>query len=54
MLLDHLFLDLDFHKLYGEIAEDNIEMIKTRDYLGYHRIRVAARSLQFRSAPSNA
>ncbi|MEZ4748949.1 MAG: GNAT family N-acetyltransferase [Calditrichia bacterium] len=37
LLLDHLFLDLDFHKLYGEIAEDNIAMIKTRDFLGYHR-----------------
>jgi len=37
LLCDYLFNDLKFHKLYGDISEDNIAMIKTRMYLGYKK-----------------
>lgn len=35
MLCDYAFDILKMHKLYGDIMEDNLGMIKTRLYLGY-------------------
>jgi RimJ/RimL family protein N-acetyltransferase len=35
LLCDYAFGQLKLHKLYGEIMEDNIGMIRTRLYLGY-------------------
>jgi RimJ/RimL family protein N-acetyltransferase len=35
LLSDYVFERLKLHKLYGEIMEDNIGMIRTRFYLGY-------------------
>jgi len=35
LLGDHVFEGLRFHKLWGEIHEDNLAMIQTRRYLGY-------------------
>jgi RimJ/RimL family protein N-acetyltransferase len=35
LLCDHVFCQLKMHKLYGEIVEDNIGMIRSRLYLGY-------------------
>lgn len=35
LLCDYAFDQLKVHKLYGEIMEDNIGMIRTRLYLGY-------------------
>jgi len=35
LLCDYVFGHLKVHKLYGEIMEDNIGMIRTRLYLGY-------------------
>jgi RimJ/RimL family protein N-acetyltransferase len=35
LLCDFVFGELKLHKLYGEIMEDNIGMIRTRLYLGY-------------------
>jgi diamine N-acetyltransferase len=35
LLCDYAFDQLKLHKLYGEIMEDNIGMIRTRLYLGY-------------------
>jgi RimJ/RimL family protein N-acetyltransferase len=35
LLCDHVFYQLKMHKLYGEIMEDNIGMIRSRLYLGY-------------------
>jgi diamine N-acetyltransferase len=37
LLSDYVFDDLDFHKIYGDIMEDNIAMIRTRLYLGYQK-----------------
>jgi RimJ/RimL family protein N-acetyltransferase len=35
LLCDYVFYQLKMHKLYGEIMEDNIGMIRSRLYLGY-------------------
>ena len=35
MLCDHAFDVLNMHKIYGDIMEDNVGMLKTRFYLGY-------------------
>jgi len=35
LLCDNVFDHLKFHKIYGDIMEDNIAMIRTRAYLGY-------------------
>jgi RimJ/RimL family protein N-acetyltransferase len=35
LLCDYVFNEMDMHKIYGDIMEDNKEMIKFRKYLGY-------------------
>jgi RimJ/RimL family protein N-acetyltransferase len=35
LLCDYVFDSLKFHKIYGDVMEDNIAMIRTRLYLGY-------------------
>ncbi len=35
LLSDYVFCQLKMHKLYGEIMEDNVGMIRSRLYLGY-------------------
>jgi RimJ/RimL family protein N-acetyltransferase len=35
LLCDYAFDTLDMHKIYGDIMEDNVAMIRTRLYLGY-------------------
>ena len=35
MLCDHAFDILKLHKLYGDVLQDNVSMLKTRIYLGY-------------------
>jgi RimJ/RimL family protein N-acetyltransferase len=37
MLCDHAFDVLKMHKIYGDIMEDNVGMLKTRMYLGYRK-----------------
>jgi RimJ/RimL family protein N-acetyltransferase len=37
LLCDFVFDRLEMHKIYGEIMEDNIGMIRTRLYLGYRQ-----------------
>jgi len=37
LLCEYAFNVLKIHKIYGDVMEDNIGMLKFRDYLGYHR-----------------
>jgi len=34
---DYAFEQLDLHKLYGYVIEDNVGMVRFRSYLGYHQ-----------------
>ena len=35
LVCDYIFSEMKMHKIYGDIMEDNIDMIKYRKYLGY-------------------
>lgn len=37
MLCDYVFDVLKMHKIYGDVMEDNVGMLKTRLYLGYNQ-----------------
>lgn len=37
LLCDFAFNELRMHKIYGEIMESNVGMVRTRSFLGYHR-----------------
>jgi RimJ/RimL family protein N-acetyltransferase len=37
LLCDYVFDTLQMHKIYGDVLEDNIAMVRTRLYLGYQK-----------------
>jgi RimJ/RimL family protein N-acetyltransferase len=37
LLCDYVFATLRLHKLYGDVLEDNVAMLRTRLYLGYKK-----------------
>jgi len=37
LVCDYIFMELGLHKIYGDIVEDNIGVVRFRSYLGYHQ-----------------
>lgn len=37
LVCDHIFRGLGIHKIYGDVVEDNVGMVRFRAHLGYHQ-----------------
>lgn len=53
MLCDFAFDQLKLHKIYGDVVEDNLPMLKLRSYLGYKRDGVLRDALNFAGVYKN-
>lgn len=47
MLCDFAFDQLKLHKIYGDVVEENLSMLKLRAYLGYKRDGILRDALNF-------